>query len=610
MKFSAFLVFCGCFGVGAELCLPTGIPEEERLHILNVSNQLSPVRFAPFAWSFSAAASEIARILISEVLGYHAVVKHDPLLWDTVAGIRTLAGCYSLDCSVKDTRPDVLMDTWLTPAALFWEQFQSENPNVAEDLGSMGYSGLDGLYLKGSVRDRAASDGVFLEYYKSYNLLIHEPYKYFNSLYDLPEDQLLMCNDTKSGSILEPLDSAKMKNYFDQTGDAEGVVVENGQYRGNCQLPHWWIAPACRNDYTKCIPLLQTGQGAMGFFMQWATVHGLPLALTHTSSLFTAEFAAMVRSMDLLFYHFEPDDLFKDLDISRIILPSHSPNAWLKGDYSTASDEQYIGKLAAQHLRISAPRVRKFLQNFRLESAVPLLAYPFGVYDVGAVFAPAACEWIRSNEDIWRAWIPVATDCTLGFGLADAQGASVASLDTAVDCHVCPAGSFSELFTDNSSRATYRCQLCEAGQHQSRFGQSGCVACAPGTYAKEAGQALCTPCGRGTFMNSSGAKECLPCGDDVWTTSKLEAGGSGGGEKWIEVEGATSESDCHCVEGRHAVSSSASTTCEVCVDGSSCPGSGVLALLPGYYSTQSYMAPSTSGRKTPYPVLPTCSPAK
>ena len=263
----------------AELCLPNGYPEGQRLYVLNASNEQSPIRLTIYAWRSSIVTSQIAQILISEVLGYHAIVIPETL-FDTTAGIARLIGCESSDCQVKTARTDVVLDTWLSPIFTFWEGFQAQNPQVAEDLGSMGYQGGDGLYIKGSVLESAANAGLALEYYKSYNLSFHQPYKYFDTLWDLPEADLEPCNGSFMGWPLEPTDSQKMKNYLDWTGDVDGVVELNGQYSANCQLPAFWIAPACRHNYTQCIPVMQNGPGYMGVLMQWSVAYGIPLALT------------------------------------------------------------------------------------------------------------------------------------------------------------------------------------------------------------------------------------------------------------------------------------------------------------------------------------------
>lgn len=59
----------------------------------------------------------------------------------------------------------------------------------------------------------------------------------------------------------------------------------------------------------------------------------------------------------------------------------------------------------------------------------------------------AACRWIRKEEnrrDLWSKWIPVDTNCFVGYGLVDSEGVFVDARDTAVRCEICPAGAFSE----------------------------------------------------------------------------------------------------------------------------------------------------------------------
>ena len=148
--------------------------------------------------------------------------------------------------------------------------------------------------------------------------------------------------------------------------------------------------------------------------------------------------------------------------------------------------------------------------------------------------AQGCCEWLKANRDVWTTWLPVATDCTEGFGIADVRGMPVTSRAEAVNCQICPAGTFSELYEDGGF--TYRCQPCNPGYHQTRAGQISCTPCDLGTHSAEAGQAFCSPCSRGSFMNLSTATSCFPCGpSEAWTTSKaLEAGEQ---ERWIEIEG-------------------------------------------------------------------------
>ena len=129
---------------------------------------------------------------------------------------------------------------------------------------------------------------------------------------------------------------------------------------------------------------------------------------------------------------------------------------------------------------------------------------------------------------------------------------------------------------------TYVCHECPAGSHQSRHGRSICSECSPGSFAHSPGQSICSPCERGSYVNKSGATRCFSCGpDNSWTTSQPVID-SFGEERWVEIEGASSKALCRCLEGRFL---SSSGQCLVCMEGSYCPGSGLLELLPGHHST-------------------------
>ena len=102
------------------------------------------------------------------------------------------------------------------------------------------------------------------------------------------------------------------------------------------------------------------------------------------------------------------------------------------------------------------------------------------------------------------------------------------------------------------------------------------------------GAQLCSACDFGTYATSSGMTACEACGNStgnagngsMWTTSKVVDRGLDV-ETWVEVEGATSASFCHCMKGYHLHQNH----CKVCLEGSSCPGSSNLELLPGFFSS-------------------------
>ncbi len=213
---------------GAEVCLPEGISEAKRLYVLNATNQQSAIQIKSFPWRLAIASNLVAEIIISEVLGYHASVEVvSPIFTDAIESF----GC-STDCETNHGT-DILFEVWLTEVAQFFADFQSENPQVVEDLGSMGYEASSGMYMKGSVREHAESDsGLPLEYYKSYNLSLNQPYRYFDTIWDLNASELLACTAQHS-DLMNP---SKMKNFLDWTGDVEGVVETNGQYSGHCPV--------------------------------------------------------------------------------------------------------------------------------------------------------------------------------------------------------------------------------------------------------------------------------------------------------------------------------------------------------------------------------------
>ena len=263
----SFLVVTGMAGTGAEVCLPEGIPEAKRLYVLNATNQQSAIQIKSFPWRLAIASNLVAEIIISEVLGYHTAVEAvPPIFMDAIESF----GC-STDCETNDGKTDILVEVWLTEVAQFFADFQMENPQIVEDLGSMGYEASSGMYMKGSVREHAEADsGLPLEYYKSYNLSLNQPYRYFDTIWDLNTSDLLPCTAQHS----DFMNSYKMKNFLDWTGDVEGVLQTNGQYSGHCPVPTFWIAPACRHNYTLCIPFI-VGMAWVEIGMQWSVAFGI-----------------------------------------------------------------------------------------------------------------------------------------------------------------------------------------------------------------------------------------------------------------------------------------------------------------------------------------------
>ena len=111
------------------------------------------------------------------------------------------------------------------------------------------------------------------------------------------------------------------------------------------------------------------------------------------------------------------------------------------------------------------------------------------------LYHDAACSWVRRQSEIWSRWIPVDTNCFLGYGLVDEHGMFLSSMAGGVSCEVCPAGTYSENFADSgNSGRTRRCTPCPLGTSQAKAASSHCEACRPGTAAFAEGSVTCTPC--------------------------------------------------------------------------------------------------------------------
>ena len=134
-----------------ELCLPEGVPPSQRTYIRNGAAQNVAVKLTVFSWPAAELLSTIAKLLIEEAIGYHAVFGIDRP-FANIEVVQALAGCSDFDCNhtqMNDTH--VALDVWLGSAGADVEQFMQRHPNVApEDLGSIGYAGghFSGLLVK------------------------------------------------------------------------------------------------------------------------------------------------------------------------------------------------------------------------------------------------------------------------------------------------------------------------------------------------------------------------------------------------------------------------------------------------------------------------------
>ncbi|CAE7785744.1 unnamed protein product [Symbiodinium sp. CCMP2592] len=529
---------------GKELCLPDGIPESNWRNIQeedleSVGLRETAIRMVLYDWISAEVVSELTGILLSEVLGYNVTINTERAT-ESVAGSLQLAGCVSQDCSERQPRSHVAMDSWLWGTPGEFANLETTRPSLApRRLGSMGWTGQESLYVKGSVREEAYhTGGLALDFYRSYNTSQHQAAKFFSRVADLDTAQFVPCNS----SNYESTSDYQMRTYAEVTGDTDGVVETPTGYIAKCPDDYFWRSPACRHNTSECIPVIAAGFGWNYYvWMQWSTWFSMPTAIGIAKE---GHWESVVENFETVFYWWYPDATFLHLDAWIVAMPRHSRREWAVDFYRTGFPEVIVEKLVSSHLPVLAPRVSRFLEKFLMDLE-DILGLLLEVHE-GATPWAAACNWVRLNRRLWMEWIPVDTQCLPGEGLQSSLKEYVTNRSDAVGCSTCRPGSFSKSVVDGTG-ATFVCEPCPAGTFESAFGQTACVDCDSGTFTNSSGRAHCDYCDLGRYANASGMTSCHACGSEHWTTSQLVV--SDGVETWVQVKGVTSGSFCTCVAG-------------------------------------------------------------
>lgn len=555
-------------------CLPNAVLENQRSNI-SFDGMSLPVGIWQNGWDSSGIVSQIYRIVVSERLGFHVAFDVGPaseLILGKLAGCAHEGFAITGDCG-PPRRFHVSFENWLTGSPWTEQWLVDLEPyGTPVDLGDMGYKGKSGMFvLSGSLNTALADSGLALNFYRSYNASWFNPSKYTAPVETVDLSRLKTCQN--SAELGYP---GLGELYWSITGDTAGILEVNGKKVLNCWQDKWWIAPACRTNLSTCVPVLMpwTAWG-LPEMMQQAFWHNMPLAFATASD---ADYITLNRELQSLLYTYIPGSTFFLDQPSQVIFPDHSPSEYANSIYKTMKTNTVLSKWAAAGFDIAAEKPFAVAKNLRMgfEDIMQLLSRH--VQSNTPDLWETACAWLLENEAHWKAWIPNETECALGKGLVDADGNFIMDRGLATSCEFCPVGTKS-----TESGTTRVCQACEAGTSQMLPGESSCTPCEPGTVSPTEGAMECTACELGKYAMSSGMSECEQCGPPdqirLWTTSKPVQ--SQGEESWIQVEAATSNSSCTCIERYFLLAG----RCELCIRGSSCPGSNRLSLLPGFFSS-------------------------
>jgi len=511
----------GVFRQSPGLCLPDGIPEGERRSLFVDGVEL-PLGFWVLDWASARLTSEVAKILVKEVLGVHAITSGIGGI--SVTGLYATAGCsdpllYAFEahgCSLETyarSPHHVSLEIWgISKLVTMRDRLSSIEAVVPRDGGTMGYLGHEGLYVFEQERAKAYRErGLALEYFKSWDSRWHDSSLLFNSMFEVDTAYLQPCSE------LTLNDAVEMENYFHHTGD-EGGVVRNDEGKvaaARCWHDYWWIAPACRANVSKCVISLTASPG-WGLLdnIQRAALFNMPMAFAVASN--TTAWGQSGRAFRGAHYWYVPDDTFVDLLPSQIFFPPYKAEEWAVGLRATQNAMTTLSKVVWNRLGALDPRVERFISNLDFGGTIlDRLLVDATTNDTDS-HETVACRWILSNQHVWSRWIPSPTECNVGLGLVNASRSFVDSLATsggmmamggAVGCDFCTPGRYSAEI-EGDTRA---CIQCAAGTSQPAPLQAACDACPSGKFAAAPGQESCQPCAVGYFQNSTGASACHAC---------------------------------------------------------------------------------------------------
>eukprot|EP00913_Durusdinium_trenchii_P014829 g13906.t1 len=273
--------------LGQGLCLDNAVPESERAFIQDGGGNNIKIGIFEGNWPSAGVSRQ-------EVLGFHSEI-HEKLGASGASPIWALAGCRDFDaaqydqkqCGESETVMHVSLDSWIGSYSSLYAQMRKDHPTTAPlDLGSMGYSGEESVYVQTYILDEAyRSDGLALDFYKSF-----------------------LAEDLPSGSDI----FHQMYDFVRFSNDYDGMVrQDDGTYVAKCPDGHWWPAPACRSNHSECIPLFTAGNGwKLQAIMQWTVAYGMPVAVGISSTW--GNYVKHSREQRALHYWWVPDSTFID----------------------------------------------------------------------------------------------------------------------------------------------------------------------------------------------------------------------------------------------------------------------------------------------------------
>ena len=172
---------------------------------------------------------------------------------------------------------------------------------------------------------------------------------------------------------------------------------------------------------------------------QRTTIYNMPVALSVAKS-WTEYTTYPLTHPGSILYWWTPDPTFLELAPQVLVYPPYNRRERLAGILTTMDSSISIEKLVSRDLSTLAPNVRSFIDLFfmTLEQMDDILLTQ---KNTGLSWRNVTCEWLRSNEAQWQAWIPDESKCFAGFGLFDSDANEYVDVrENATNKIVCQAG--------------------------------------------------------------------------------------------------------------------------------------------------------------------------
>mmetsp|Transcript_115386 Transcript_115386/g.337379 ORF Transcript_115386/g.337379 Transcript_115386/m.337379 type:complete len:1110 (+) Transcript_115386:55-3384(+) len=529
-------------------------PSERRNVTINGVSQYLKIG-APL-WDSATLEAWIFRIIAEDLLGINT---EGPVAF--TSSTQTFDG--TADCQAH-----VSLGTWETSQFLdnvkAFKQFSADRAPVA--LGSLGYSGLEGFFVKEeSLAPAMQQDHLVLSNYVTYSRQNVDFMQYFDSAWTISDDRLQPCSQS----------TQSVESYLTATGDQAGISTSTGPdgtiYRPSCINDRWWVSPQCRSNHSSCIPTILDAAGFARYewMMHRAYFWNLPVAVA--TAIDTPTYKQLPSEYKLIWYGFLPSATFATMNTTRIFFPRYDARLWQRGIYDTEIQESAISKWMCKELEgrgsEGTSQLVQTLRNMQMgydviEDAVKRLT-TYSQNDPSR-YEEAACQWLKDRVYPWEDWVALSTACVDRQGLVSQNGTFVGVRDAeAKECKWCSPGRKSIRLSDTFG-TTYACERCATGKFQRSGGATACEQCQPGEAAPGTGREACERCPRGRYGTVSGLAECDAC-PPAFSTA---------------FQGATSVENCICPEGLFR-SMHARDTCSECMVGMTCPtGSDELGYVP------------------------------